>query len=87
MAQVANVDGGTSRARAASAYVCQSVGLVVGWLEPTRVLTLTSAAFKNVVTTMPSVNHKMLIVLTARLRVLEAGYVPARERNAPSDLS
>ena len=56
-------------------------------LEPTRVLALTSAAFKNVVTTMPSVNHKMLIVLTARLRDLEARYVPARERNAPSDLS
>jgi CRP/FNR family transcriptional regulator, cyclic AMP receptor protein len=56
-------------------------------LEPTRVLALTSTAFKNVVTTMPSVNHKMRIVLTARLRELEARYVPAPERNAPSDLS
>jgi CRP/FNR family cyclic AMP-dependent transcriptional regulator len=56
-------------------------------LEPTRVLALTSAAFKKVVTTMPSVNHKMLTVLTARLRDIETKYVPARERTAPSDLA
>jgi len=49
-------------------------------LEPTRVLVLTRAAFTTVVTTMPSVDRKMLTVLASRLRDKEVKYVPAHER-------
>lgn len=49
-------------------------------LEPTRVLMLTNAAFNGALATMPSVDRKMLTVLAARLRDIEARYVPANER-------
>jgi CRP/FNR family transcriptional regulator, cyclic AMP receptor protein len=51
-------------------------------LEPTRVLMLTNATFNGVLATMPSVNSKMLTVLAARLREVEAKYVPTSERRA-----
>ena len=50
-------------------------------LEPTTVLVLRSIEFSSIVTTMPSVDRKMLSVLASRLRDVEAKYVPARERN------
>ena len=49
-------------------------------LEPTRVLMLTNAAFTGALATMPSVDRKMLTVLAARLRDIEARYVPVNER-------
>ena len=49
-------------------------------LAPTRVLMLTTATFNGVLATMPSVNSKMLTVLAARLREVEAKYVPTGER-------
>jgi CRP/FNR family transcriptional regulator, cyclic AMP receptor protein len=51
-------------------------------LAPTRVLMLTTATFNGVLATMPSVNSKMLTVLAARLREVEAKYVPTSERTA-----
>jgi CRP/FNR family cyclic AMP-dependent transcriptional regulator len=55
--------------------------------EPTRVLMITSAAFNGALATMPSVDRKMLTVLAARLRDIEARYVPVNERKANADLS
>ena len=49
-------------------------------IEPTHVLMLTTAAFNEVLATMPSVDRKLLTVLAARLRDVEARYVPANER-------
>ncbi|MGO9876591.1 MAG: Crp/Fnr family transcriptional regulator [Acidimicrobiia bacterium] len=54
--------------------------------ERTRVLVLTTAAFNGVVTTMPSVDRKMLIVLAGRLRDIETKYVPADARDARSEI-
>jgi CRP-like cAMP-binding protein len=48
-------------------------------LEPTTVLVMTAREFDGVVQTMPSVDRKMLIALSSRLRDLEAQYVPAAE--------
>lgn len=45
-------------------------------LGPTHVLMLTTAAFNEVLTTMPSVDRKLLTVLAGRLRDIEARYVP-----------
>ncbi len=56
-------------------------------LEPTRVLMLTTAAFTGALATMPSVDRKMLIVLAARLRDIEARYVPVNERRTNADLA
>ena len=55
-------------------------------LEPTRLLVLTSTEFITVVSTMPSVDRKMLSVLASRLRDVEAKYVPANERNTSTDI-
>jgi CRP-like cAMP-binding protein len=55
-------------------------------LEPTRVLVLTTAEFSTVVTTMPSVDRKMLSGLASRLREIETTYVPAGERNTNTDI-
>jgi CRP/FNR family transcriptional regulator, cyclic AMP receptor protein len=55
-------------------------------LEPTRVLILTRAEFGSVVTTMPSVDRKMLSVLASRLRDIETTYVPASERQTNTDV-
>ena len=46
-------------------------------LEPTTVLVVNARDFDAVVKTMPSVDRKMLIALSGRLRDLEAQYVPA----------
>jgi CRP/FNR family cyclic AMP-dependent transcriptional regulator len=54
---------------------------------PTRVLMITTAAFTGALTTMPSVDRKMLTVLAARLRDIEARYVPANERRTNADLA
>ena len=55
--------------------------------EPTRVLMITTAAFNGALATMPSVDRKMLTVLAARLRDIEARYVPANERTTNADLA
>jgi len=55
-------------------------------LEPTKVLVLTAAEFSTVVTTMPSVDRKMLSVLASRLRDIETTYVPANKRNTNTDI-
>jgi CRP/FNR family cyclic AMP-dependent transcriptional regulator len=49
-------------------------------LGATHVLMLTTAAFNEVLTTMPSVDRKLLTVLAARLREVEDRYMPASER-------
>ena len=54
--------------------------------ERTRILVLTTAAFNGVVSTMPSVDRKMLTVLAGRLRDIEAKYVPVDERHTRSDI-
>lgn len=54
-------------------------------LEPTHVLMLTTAAFNEVLATMPSVDRKLLTVLAGRLRDIEARYVPADERKASAE--
>jgi CRP/FNR family cyclic AMP-dependent transcriptional regulator len=54
-------------------------------LEPTHVLMLTTAAFNGVLATMLSVDRKLLTVLAARLRDIEARYVPANERGMGTD--
>ena len=51
-------------------------------LGPTQVLMLTTAAFNEVLATMPSVDRKLLTVLARRLRDIETRYVPASERGA-----
>ena len=56
-------------------------------MEPTRLLVMTPTEFNSVVSTMPSVDRKMLIVLCDRLRAIEAKYVPAAERISPADLA
>ena len=56
--------------------------------EPTHVLMLTTAAFNEVLTTMPSVNRKLLSVLAGRLRDIEARYVPyQRARSTNTETS
>ena len=55
-------------------------------LEPTQVLMLTTAAFSEVLTTMPSVDRKLLSVLAKRLRDIEARYVPASDLSARTNL-
>jgi CRP/FNR family transcriptional regulator, cyclic AMP receptor protein len=49
---------------------------------PTRVLMLTTAAFNGVLTSMPTVDRKLLTVLASRLREIEERYVPVHERGA-----
>jgi CRP-like cAMP-binding protein len=49
-------------------------------LGPTHVLMLTTAAFNEVLATMPSVDRKLLTVLAERLREVEEKYMPANER-------
>jgi CRP/FNR family transcriptional regulator, cyclic AMP receptor protein len=48
-------------------------------LEPTEILVLTTVAFNDVTTTMPSVDRKLMKVLVERLRDVEAKYVPASD--------
>src|SRR5579862_6396015 len=55
-------------------------------LTPARVLMLTTDDFDQVLATMPSVDRKLLAVLAARLRDIEARYVPANERGATTNL-
>jgi CRP-like cAMP-binding protein len=55
-------------------------------LEPTQVLMLTTAAFSEVLTTMPSVDRKLLSVLAKRLRDIETRYVPASDLSARTNL-
>jgi CRP/FNR family cyclic AMP-dependent transcriptional regulator len=56
-------------------------------LGPAHVLMLTTAAFNEVLATMPSVDRKLLTVLARRLRDIEARYVPANERGARADIA
>jgi CRP-like cAMP-binding protein len=51
-------------------------------LEPTTVLVMTARDFDHVVRTMPSVDRKMLVALSSRLREIEAHYVPDAEQVA-----
>jgi CRP/FNR family cyclic AMP-dependent transcriptional regulator len=55
-------------------------------LEPTTVLVVNARDFDAVVKTMPSVDRKMLIALSGRLRDLEAKYVPADAQVASTSL-
>jgi len=55
-------------------------------LEPTHVLMLTTTEFSQVLTTMPSVDRKLLSVLAKRLRDIEARYVPATDLDARTNL-
>ena len=55
--------------------------------ERTRIQVLTTTDFNSVVSTIPSVDRKMLIVLAARLRDIEANYVPANERNTHPEIA
>jgi CRP-like cAMP-binding protein len=55
-------------------------------VEPTRVLMLTTAAFNEVLATMPSVDRKLLAVLAGRLREIEERYVPLNERGASTEI-
>lgn len=48
--------------------------------ETTNLLVLSAAEFDSVVATMPSVDRKMLMMLAARLRDVEARFVPAGAR-------
>jgi CRP-like cAMP-binding protein len=48
--------------------------------EPTTVLVVHARDFNHLVTEMPSVDRKMLVVLARRLRDLEDRYVPAADR-------
>jgi CRP/FNR family transcriptional regulator, cyclic AMP receptor protein len=48
-------------------------------LEPTTVLVMSARSFDDVVKTMPSVDRKMLVALSSRLRDIEARYVPDTE--------
>jgi signal-transduction protein with cAMP-binding, CBS, and nucleotidyltransferase domain len=56
-------------------------------VEPTRLLVMTPTEFNSVVSTMPSVDRKMLVVLVERLREIEAKYVPDAERVSPTELT
>lgn len=49
-------------------------------LEPLDVLVLAVQAFNGVVSTMPSVDRKMLTVLATRIRDLETRFLPMDER-------
>ena len=49
-------------------------------VEPTTVLVMTARDFDDVVKTMPSVDRKMLVALSGRLRDIEARYVPTAEQ-------
>jgi CRP-like cAMP-binding protein len=55
--------------------------------EPTSVLVLTSKAFEELVTSMPSVDRKMLMVLANRLREVEDRYVPAEARVTSTNIA
>jgi CRP-like cAMP-binding protein len=55
--------------------------------EPTTVLVVHGRDFNRLVTDMPSVDRKMLIVLAQRLRDLEDRYVPAAERVISSNIT
>jgi len=48
--------------------------------EPTTVLVVHARDFHRLVADMPSVDHKMLVVLARRLREMEDRYVPAADR-------
>lgn len=56
-------------------------------LEPTSVLVITVGAFNTLVSTMPSVDRKMLIVLAERLRDVEARFVPVEARVTNRDIA
>jgi CRP/FNR family cyclic AMP-dependent transcriptional regulator len=56
-------------------------------LEPTSLLVITTGDFNALVQTMPSVDHKMLVVLAERLRDVEARFVPAESRVANTELA
>lgn len=55
--------------------------------DASRVLVMTVSAFNALVRTMPSVTHKMLVVLAGRLRDVEARYVPAREHRSTANIA
>jgi CRP-like cAMP-binding protein len=55
--------------------------------EPTTVLVVHARDFNRVVTTMPSVDRKMLMVLARRLREIEDRYVPAADRVISSNIT
>jgi hypothetical protein len=50
-------------------------------------LVLTARAFEDLVTSMPSVDRKMLIVLANRLRDIEGRYVPDDSRIISTDIT
>jgi len=56
-------------------------------LEPTSLLVITTGDFNSLVQTMPSVDHKMLVVLAERLRDVEARFVPAESRVVNTELA
>jgi len=55
--------------------------------EPTTVLVVHGRDFNRLVTEMPSVDRKMLIVLAQRLRELEDRYVPVADRVISSNIT
>ena len=55
--------------------------------EPTRVLVMTAREFDKLVSSMPSVDRKMLTVIADRLRDLEERYVPADARVISKDIA
>jgi CRP/FNR family transcriptional regulator, cyclic AMP receptor protein len=56
-------------------------------LEPTSLLVITTGDFNSLVQSVPSVDHKMLVVLADRLRDVEARFVPAESRVANTELA
>lgn len=55
--------------------------------EPTRLLVMTIVAFKYVLSTMPSVDRKMLTVMAQRLRDIEQRYVPLAEHKSSAQIA
>jgi len=55
--------------------------------EPTTVLVVHARDFNHLVNEMPSVDRKMLIVLSRRLRDLEDRYVPVADRVTSSNIT
>ena len=55
--------------------------------EPTTVLVMTAREFDKLVSSMPSVDRKMLTVIADRLRAIEERYVPSDARVISKDIA
>ena len=62
-------------------------GATVTTTEPSTVLVLSARSFDELVSSMPSVDRKMLIVLASRLREIESRYVPADARIISTEIT